>query len=77
MRPAHNTPVGYDRNDCWLTCGERDDKCSALGIEDGDPFSEIERLRDMIDNRNEFIAEHGLWPQLGEYLSKQESDASH
>lgn len=32
--------------------------------------AEIERLRDMIDNRNEFIAERGLWRELGQYLSE-------
>lgn len=32
--------------------------------------AEHTRLRDMIDNRNEFIAEHGLWRELGQYLSE-------
>jgi hypothetical protein len=32
--------------------------------------AELERLRDMIDNRNEFIASKGLWPELGQYLSE-------
>jgi hypothetical protein len=31
---------------------------------------ENERLRDMVDNRNEFIAERGLWRELGQYLSE-------
>lgn len=35
--------MGYDRSDCWMTCGERDDKCAALKI--NDPFAEIERLQ--------------------------------
>lgn len=25
--------MGYDRNDCWMTCGERDDKLAELGLE--------------------------------------------
>lgn len=41
--------MGYDRNDCWMTCGEYEDKCAEIGLADGpfpkDPFAEIERLR--------------------------------
>jgi hypothetical protein len=46
--------MGYDRNAPWMTCGERDDQCAALGIDD--PFSEIERLCEaivMAENRLE------------------------
>ena len=32
--------------------------------------AEVEQLRDMIDNRNEFIAQKGLWRELGLYLSE-------
>ena len=39
--------MGYDRNDCWMTCGERDDACAKLSIVD--PFAEIERLRRIVD----------------------------
>ena len=35
--------MGYSRDDPWMTCGERDDQCAALGIDD--PFAEIDRLR--------------------------------
>jgi hypothetical protein len=27
--------MGYDRNDCWMTCGEHDDAVEKTG---GDPF---------------------------------------
>jgi hypothetical protein len=41
--------MGYDRNDCWMTCGEHEDRCAEMGLMDGpfpkDPFAEIERLR--------------------------------
>lgn len=41
--------MGYDRNDCWMTCGERDDKVEeyTLGMF-GDPWSEINRLRALV-----------------------------
>lgn len=45
--------MGYDRHDCWMTCGERDDKCADMGLMDGpfpkDPFAEIGRLRSALE----------------------------
>lgn len=49
--------MGYDRNDCYMTCGERDDRCAALGIDD--PFVEIERLRAALKEAREFIDRFG------------------
>lgn len=50
--------MGYDRNDCWMTCGERDDK--------GDPWEEIERLRTalqaMLDATSYPFEGHKLMP---------------
>jgi hypothetical protein len=44
--------MGYDRDDCWMTCGERDDKCAGLGI--SDPFADIDRLtRELAEARAE------------------------
>lgn len=40
--------MGYDRNDAWMTCGERDDACAKHGIDPitlGNPVEEIARLR--------------------------------
>lgn len=41
--------MGYDRNDCWMTCGERDDKIAEYRLGPyGDPWSEIGRLREAL-----------------------------
>jgi hypothetical protein len=49
--------MGYDRNDCWMTCGERDDKMAELGLGPFDcPWSEIERLMHELNE----IAEYKL-----------------
>jgi hypothetical protein len=36
----------------------------------GRAADEIERLRDMCINREEFIAQHNLWKEFGKYLSE-------
>lgn len=42
--------MGYSRNDVWMTCGERDDKCKEIELSEyADPFSEIVRLRAIIE----------------------------
>ena len=42
----------------------------AAGIE---AANEIDRLCDMLDNRDEFIATRGLWRELSRYLSEPKS----
>lgn len=39
--------MGYDRNDPWMTCGERDDRCDQLSIDD--PFAEVEEFQELFD----------------------------
>lgn len=51
--------MGYSRNDVWMTCGERDDKCKEIELSEyADPFSEIVRLRAIIEK----YARHGKGP---------------
>lgn len=55
----------------WKDNSTTDDRLNTYVLSDiRQMLGEIERLRDMVENRDEFIAGRGLWKEFGQYLSE-------